>query len=117
MFDGVVLGALPWDTIGLGGIATMTTLTLIRMVISGRFVPRDQVEMLLADLRARVKYMESARTTDAATMSDLVRQNEKLSTQGELSLALLRALQQPGTSSTGNNTAETGSGHVASTQE
>ncbi|MCM6778021.1 hypothetical protein NDR87_31000 [Nocardia sp. CDC159] len=108
------LGNLPWDTIAPWGIAVSLAWALVRMVLSGRFIPRDQVEMLMADLRKSNEFLQSARTADAATMAGLVKQNEKLSMQGELSLALLRALQKPGMAGI---THPESPDNVASTQE
>ena len=106
-----MLETLPWDSLGPSGIATLLAWTLVRLVVSGKFVPREQVDMLLSDLRDRVKYMEAEKTADSASMADLVKQNQALSLQGELSVALLRALQSP------NSSANSGSEYVAPSKE
>lgn len=111
------LGGLPWDTIAPWGIAVSLAWALVRMVLSGRFVPRDQFDLLMGDLRKSNEFLQAARITDAATMSDLVKQNEKLSMQGELSLALLRALQSPSSGTTGKTTYPGSPVNAASTEE
>lgn len=94
--------AIPWDSLGPSAAATALAALLIRLIVSGRFVPREQVDMLLADSRAEVQYLRQARAADAESMSTLVKQNEKLALQGELSIALLRALQEPRSESKGS---------------
>lgn len=103
-----VLSVVPWDTIGVGGLAVL----FAWLVMTGRLIPRATLERMLSERDARIAYMETANTAKLATMAALVEQNAKLSTQGELSLALLKSLQ-----SIGSNANHPGSGHVASTQE
>lgn len=114
MLEGGALEALPLGDIGLVGICAVLTLTWLRMIMSGKFVPQAQVEQLRAGDQARIQFLEAERTADSATMASLVKQNEKLSMQGELAIALLRALQSPNATGT---TANSGSGYVAPTQD
>lgn len=99
----------PWDTLGVGGLATL----VVWFVMTGRLVPKATVDRMREDYQERIRWMESTAANRDATTNTLVEQNAQLSAQGELSLALLKALQMPGTAS-GNTS---GSGHVASTQE
>ncbi|MBF6350370.1 hypothetical protein IU448_15290 [Nocardia flavorosea] len=110
MLEGAALGSLPWGDIGLVGVCAVLTLTQLRMVMSGKFVPREQVDMLLTDLRSRNQFLEQASQTKDLTIGELVTQNAKLTAQGELSVRLLESISV-------NSNARSGSDYVAPTQE
>lgn len=98
------LAAVPWDSVGTVGLA----LIVMGLVVTGRLVPRATVRAIQADQQKHTAYAETEATEQRATISALVDQVAKLSTTGELSVALLQAIKGA------NNTQQSGSTHVAS---
>ncbi|MGI5223074.1 hypothetical protein [Nocardia sp. CA-290969] len=88
----------------------MLTITWLRMIMSGKFVPREQVDLGYADLRARIEYLEQANTTKDQTIAEQASQIAKLTAQGDLSVRMLESITAYGTN------ARSGSGHVASAE-
>lgn len=99
------LGPITWETLGLGGLAFMVIIAVLRMMFTGKWVPEAQVERLLADARDRIEHLESALSKRDDTIAALVEQVAKLTVQGDISVRVLQALPQPGSS------------HVASPQD
>jgi hypothetical protein len=102
-----VLGPVTWETLSLGGVCSVLTLTLVRMVVSGKFVPEAQVERLLAGERATNAYLKSALEKRDEANAALVQQVAKLTVQGDATVRVLQALP----------TAQSGSDHVATTTQ
>lgn len=86
----VFFHALPWETI--------TPLTVFAafsaLVWTGRLIPRGWVEQRTADQAAQIAHLHTTIAHQEATIASLTRQNHELSVTGELSVALLRSLQQ-----------------------
>jgi cell division septum initiation protein DivIVA len=111
MLESVAWGSLPLGDIGLVGVCAVLTLMLLRMVMSGKFIPRDQVDMLTADLRTQRAYYLSANDQLRDTNAELARQLGELTLRGDMSLHLLTSIRDHATQS------ESGSAHVASSNE
>jgi uncharacterized coiled-coil protein SlyX len=84
-----ILEALPWATIT--PLTTMATFTAL--VWSGRLVPRSWVDKATADQDARVQFLESTNAAQSATIASLTQQTHDLAVSADLSVALLRSLQ------------------------
>ena len=106
MLDGA-LGAFPWGDVGLVSFCVMLTFLQLRMIFSGRFVPREQVDLMLSDLLKRNEFLEQASTTKDATIGEQASQIAKLTAQGDLSVRLLESITAH------SNSLRSGSGHVA----
>lgn len=111
MLEGVAFGTLPWGDMGLVGVCTVLTLMLLRMVMSGKFVPRDQVDMLTADLRAQRDHLMNANDQLRITNADQARQIGELTLRGDMSLHLMSSIRAY------TNPSESGNTHVAPSNE
>ena len=107
MLDGAALGAVPWGDVGLVSFCVMLTFFQLRMIFSGKFVPREQVDLIVADLRARIEFLEGASTKKDLTIGEQASQIAKLTAQGDLSVRLLESITAYSTN------ARSGSGYVA----
>lgn len=83
------LAELPWATIT--PVTTMATFT--GLVWSGRLVPRSWVDKTTRDLEERVRFLQESNEAQAETIASLTQQTRDLGVSGELSVALLRSLQ------------------------
>ncbi|MEV0367499.1 hypothetical protein [Nocardia fusca] len=92
---------------GLVSFCVMLTFFQLRMIFSGKFVPREQVDLIVADLRARIEFLEGASTTKDLTIGEQASQIAKLTAQGDLSVRLLESITAYSTN------ARSGSGYVA----
>ncbi|AHH16599.1 hypothetical protein NONO_c17990 [Nocardia nova SH22a] len=95
----ITLGSIAWQTLGLSGVCVVLVLTLVWMIVSGKFVPESQVERMLeterartADERARNAYLEGALTKRDAAFTTVVQQNAKLTIQADAGLRVLQSL-------------------------
>jgi hypothetical protein len=111
MLEGVAWGALPWGDMGLVGVSAVLVLMLLRMVMSGKFVPREHVDMLVADLRAQRDQLSAANTQLLSNNADLARQVGELSVRGDMSLHLMSSIRAY------TNPSESGNTHVAPSNE
>lgn len=107
MLEGAALGAVPWGDVGLVSSCVMLTFFVLRLIFSGKFVPREQVDLGYADLRAHIEYLEQANTTKDQTIAEQASQIAKLMAQGDLSVRLLESFTAYSTN------ARSGSGYVA----
>lgn len=107
MLEGAALAAVPWADVGLVGFCVMLTLSQLRMIFSGKFVPREQVDLLTADQRARIEFLEASNATKDKTISEQASQIAKLTAQGDLSVRLLESITAYSTN------ARSGSGYVS----
>lgn len=107
MLEGAALAAVPWADVGLVGFCVMLTYSQLRMIFSGKFVPREQVDLGYADLRARIEFLEASSTTKDATIAEQASQVAKLTAQGDLSVRMLESITAYSTN------ARSGSGYVA----
>lgn len=86
----VFFHALPWET-----ITPLTVLAAFSALVwSGRLIPRGWVEKRAADQAAQITHLHATIAHQEATIASLTRQIHELSVTGELSVALLRSLQQ-----------------------
>lgn len=107
MLEGAALAAVPWGDVGLVGFCLMLTFFLLRMIFSGKFVPREQVDLMLEDLRNQLKVLNEAGGLKDTTIAEQATQIAKLTAQGDLSVRLLESITAYGTNT------RSGSGHVA----
>jgi hypothetical protein len=105
--DGAALGAVPWGDVGLVSSCVMLTFFVLRLIFSGAFVPREQVDLGYADLRAHIEFLEQTSAKKDQTISEQASQIAKLTAQGDLSVRLLESITAYST------TARSGSGYVA----
>ncbi len=111
-----LLEALPWSTVSTLSVSAVFT----GLVWSGKLVPRSWVdksnadkEARIADMKARIAFLEQADEAKDGHIGTLATQNGQLAVTGELSVALLRSLQQLSTTNHASRSIEPGSGHVA----
>jgi hypothetical protein len=83
------LAELPWATIT--PVTTMATFT--GLVWAGKLVPRSWVDKTTHDLEERVRFLQESNEAQAETIASLTQQTRDLGVSGELSVALLRSLQ------------------------
>ena len=107
MLEGAALGAVPWGDLGLVGFCAVLTITWLRMIMSGKFVPREQVDLGYADLRARIEFLEQTSAKKDQTIGEQASQIAKLTAQGDLSVRMLESITAYSTN------ARSGSGYVA----
>lgn len=86
----VFVHAMPW--------ATVTPISIVvafsSLVWSGRLIPRSWEDKRAADQAAQITYLQTTLAHQEATIASLTKQNHELAVTGELSVALLRSLQQ-----------------------
>lgn len=88
MLDQATAG-FTWGDAGLVGFCVVLTLLQLRMIFSGKFVPREQVDLMLAGLRDRVTFLEGASAKKDDTIYEQAKQIAQLTPQAELSVRLL----------------------------
>lgn len=93
------IGSITGQTAGLSAVCVILTLTIVRMIVSGKFVPVSQVERMLeterartADERARNAYLEGALAKRDEAFATVVQQNAKLTIQADAGLRVLQSL-------------------------
>lgn len=90
-----MLESIPWDSIGSGlsgGIGLAVIGAFWRLMSTGRIVPAEQVDRMLAQKDAQIVYLERALTKKDDTVAELVTQVAKLTVQGDVAARVWQSL-------------------------
>lgn len=105
-----MLESIPWNGIsgGIGtGLGLMVILAFWRLMSTGRIVPAEQVDRMMAAKDAQIAYLQDALTKRDAANSELTAQVTRLMVQGDVQTRVLQSLP---------TTTHAGSDHVATSE-